>query len=133
VSAQIRGSLNDIQDRFRSLLLYRYAKSSLLPAHRILAWEEVKAMMPALTAYAEELFTDNPYQETPLLRGIFFSSALRTDADRQSRAFPALADLMRGLLRTQENAAGFFLRDFFSQVLPPDRNLNRPLRHAPQN
>jgi type VI secretion system protein ImpL len=128
VGVQIRGSLDDILDKFRSLFLYRCGKTSLLPAHRRLAWEEVKAMMLALAVYAEELFTDNPYQETPLLRGIFFSSALRTDADRKSRAFPGLADLMRGLLRTQENAAGFFLRDFFSRVLPPDRNLNRPIQ-----
>jgi type VI secretion system protein ImpL len=128
VGAQIRNTLDDIQDGFRSLFLYRCGKTSLLPAHRILAWEEIKAMMPALAVYADELFADNPYQETPLLRGIFFSSALRTDADRQSRAFPGLADLMRGLLRTQENSAGFFLRDFFSLVLPPDRNLNRPIR-----
>ncbi|MDR2745017.1 MAG: hypothetical protein LBB66_07500, partial [Desulfovibrio sp.] len=128
VGVQIRRSLDDIQDKFRSFFLYRYGKTSLLPAHRILAWEEAKAMMLALAVYAEELFADNPYQETPLLRGIFFSSALRTDADRQSRAFPGLAALMRGLLRTQENAAGFFLRDFFSLVLPPDRNLNRPIQ-----
>ncbi|MDR2055482.1 MAG: hypothetical protein LBQ10_06395 [Desulfovibrio sp.] len=128
VGVQIRRSLDNIQDKFRSLFLYRHGASSPPSAHHILAWEEIKAMMPALAAYAEELFADNPYQETPLLRGIFFSSALRTDADRQSHAFPGLAGLMRGLLRTQENAAGFFLRDFFSHVLPPDRNLNRPIQ-----
>jgi type VI secretion system protein ImpL len=34
---------------------------------------------------------------------------------------------MRGLFRIQENAAGFFLHDFFRYVLPEDRNVNRPV------
>ncbi|MDR1777094.1 MAG: hypothetical protein LBR31_04610 [Desulfovibrio sp.] len=125
VGVQIRQALDDIQDKFRSLCLYRRDDSP--QPHRIFAWEEFRTMMPALAAYAEEIFAENPYQETPLLRGIFFSSALRNDDERPGRAFPALSELMRGIFRTRENAAGFFLGDFFSRVLPVDRNLNRPI------
>jgi type VI secretion system protein ImpL len=127
VSAQIDKALDDIRDKFRSLCLYSRGSSAEAVPHRILAWEELKAMMPALTAYAEELFAENPYQETPLLRGIFFSSALRTDAERQCRAFPGLSALVGGIAPARDNAGGFFLRDFFRRVLPADRNLNRPI------
>jgi type VI secretion system protein ImpL len=125
VDVQIQKTLNKFLERFRSLCLF--SPEDAPQPQRLLAWEEVKAMMPALAAYAGELFAENPYQEAPLLRGIFFSSALRTDAERPSRAFPGLSGVVRGIFRTRENAAGFFLYDFFSRVLPPDRNLNRPV------
>jgi type VI secretion system protein ImpL len=128
VGVQVQKALDDILDAFRSLCLHSYRdEATAAEPHRLLAWEEFKIMSPAIVAYAEELFAQNPYQETPLLRGIFFSSALRTDTERQSRAFPGLAGLLRGIFPIQENAAGFFLHDFFSRVLPADRNLNRPV------
>ncbi|MDR2801392.1 MAG: hypothetical protein LBB52_09080, partial [Desulfovibrio sp.] len=128
VGVQVQNALDDILETFRSLCLYGYsADAAVAGPDRLLAWEELKTMSPAIVAYAEELFAQNPYQESPLLRGIFFSSALRTDAERQSRAFPGLAGLMRGIFPVQENAVGFFLNDFFSRVLPADRNLNRPV------
>ncbi|MDR1360106.1 MAG: hypothetical protein LBJ82_03905, partial [Deltaproteobacteria bacterium] len=125
VAARIRKALDDVLEQLRLLCLYR--QEAQPQPHRLLAWEECKSMMPALAAYGEELFAENPYQETPLLRGIFFSSALRTGAERTSRAFPGLAGLMRGLFRAKESAAGFFLHDFFGRLLPLDRNLNRPV------
>jgi type VI secretion system protein ImpL len=124
VAVQIKKALGDILDHFRSLCLFSHMGP---PApHGILAWEEIKSVMPALNAFAEELFTENPYQETPLLRGIFFSSALRSGAERQSRAFPTLDALVRRLLKIRESG-GVFLHDFFSRILPDDRNLNVPI------
>ncbi|MDR2075872.1 MAG: hypothetical protein LBP61_02920 [Desulfovibrio sp.] len=127
VGVQIQKALDDILRQFRSLCLFAREESPEAQPHRLLAWEEFKVMAPALAAYAGELFGENPYQETPLLRGIFFSSALRTDAEGHSRAFPGLSGLMRGLFHTRESASGFFLHDFFSRVLPEDRNRNRPV------
>jgi type VI secretion system protein ImpL len=127
VSVQIERALDRILEGFRSLCLYTRGKTLQPQPHHILAWEELKAARPALTAYAEELFAENPYQETPLLRGIFFSSALRADAQGQSRAFPGLDAIIRRLFRVRENVGGLFLHDFFSRVLPADRNLNNPI------
>ena len=124
VAVQIKKALGDILDQFRSLCLFSHADSPM--PHGILAWEEIKSVMPALSAFAEELFTENPYQETPLLRGIFFSSALRSGAERQSRAFPKLDALARRLLKIRESS-GVFLHDFFRRILPDDRYLNTPI------
>ncbi|MDR1686148.1 MAG: hypothetical protein LBR82_06890 [Desulfovibrio sp.] len=127
VSVQIERAWQDILDHFRRYCLYRENRGQTPEAQRILAWEELKAMTPALQAFAGELFAENPYQETPFLRGIFFSSALRRDGGKHSAAFPRLDTLLRRPRRTPENVRGMFLRDFFAKVLPADRNLYRPI------
>jgi len=128
VDAQIGNALHTLGERLKSFCLYaEHPDAADAPSpHRILAWEELQAMMPALRVYAEELFTANPYQETPLLRGIFLSSALRGQQE-DSRAFPALRDLGRRIFRIRENAGGVFLHGFYGSVLPADRNLHRPI------
>ncbi|MDR2669769.1 MAG: hypothetical protein LBC14_07460 [Desulfovibrio sp.] len=127
VSVQIERAWQEILEHFRRFCLYRETGAQTPEAQRLLAWEELKAMTPALKAFAQELFAENPYQETPFLRGIFFSSALRRDAEKHSAAFPRLDGLVRRYLRTPENVRGMFLRDFFAKVLPGDRNLYRPI------
>ena len=128
VDAQISAALHTLAERLRSFCLYACdpGGDDTPSPHRILAWEELRAMMPALHAYADEVFAANPYQETPLLRGIFFSSAMRGDQG-DSRAFPSLSALGRRVFRIRENAGGVFLHDFFGRVLPADRGLHRPV------
>jgi Uncharacterized protein conserved in bacteria len=128
VEAQIVQATNALTERMRNFFLYSDSSGpEQAPSpHRILAWEELKAMMPALRAYADEVFAANPYQETPLLRGIFFSSALRGQQEG-SRAFPALSALARKVFRVQDSVGGMFLHDFFGKVLPEDRTLHRPI------
>jgi type VI secretion system protein ImpL len=128
VDVQIANALREVEEGLRSFCLYSGSPGmDAAPSpHRILAWEELRAMAPALRAYAEEVFAANPYQETPLLRGIFFSSALRGQQEN-SRAFPALAALARRVFRIRENAGGVFLHDFFGRILPGDRGLHRPV------
>jgi type VI secretion system protein ImpL len=127
VSVQIEQAWQAVLEHFRRFCLYRAGSAQSPEAQRILAWEELRAMTPALKAFAEELFAENPYQETPFLRGIFFSSALRRDAEKHSAAFPHLSGLVRRSLRTPENVRGMFLHDFFAKVLPGDRKLYRPI------
>ncbi len=131
VNVRINNALKAMTERLKNFCLYSDnqtgASSGDAPSpYRILAWEEFRAMMPALRAYAEELFAQNPYQETPLLRGIFFSSALR-DHQKESRAFPGLGSLARRILNIRESVGGVFLHDFFGRVLPADRCLHRPI------
>lgn len=128
VEAQIAHALHTLGDRLRSFCLYagNPGNDGIPSPHRILAWEELRAMLLALRTYADELFAANPYQETPLLRGIFLSSAMRGPQE-DSRAFPALNALGRRVFRIQENVGGVFLHDFFGQVLPADRTLHRPV------
>ena len=128
IDAQIIRAIADLADKVRSFLLFSDRKDTgeASSPHRILSWEELKVMMPALRAYADEVFATNPYQETPLLRGIFFSSALRGPQE-SSRAFPAISALARKVFRIQDNVGGIFLHDFFGHVLPGDRNLHQPI------
>jgi type VI secretion system protein ImpL len=127
VDAQIGNALQALGERLKSFCLYAGNPDGDAPTpHRILAWAELQAMMPALRAYAEEVFASNPYQESPLLRGIFLSSALR-GRQEDSRAFPALRELGRRILRIRENAGGVFLHGFYGSVLPADRSLHRPI------
>lgn len=128
VAAQINSALRALAERLRTFCLYAGTPGvEAIPSpHRILAWEELRAMLPALRVYAEELFAANPYQEPPLLRGIFLSSALRGPQEN-SRAFPALSAPARRALRIRETVGGVFLHDFFSRVLPADRGLHRPI------
>ena len=129
VNVQLVSALKNMAGRWKDFCLYsgRAGEEKKPMPHRILAWEEFRAMLPALRAYAEEVFSQNPYQETPLLRGIFFSSALRDQQD-ESRAFPDLGGLIRRILSSKESTGGVFLHEFFERVLPEDRELHRPIK-----
>ncbi len=87
---------------------------------------EFERLVPGLAMFLEAVFAENPYQETPLLRGLYFSSALRRHSP--------VSDFLEatGIEAPQEAAsspqAGFFLKDFFAAILPRDRNLFSPLR-----
>jgi type VI secretion system protein ImpL len=82
-------------------------------------------LRPGLAEYAKAIFEENPYQEKPLLRGVFFSSARQT-------AQPAAPFLNTPILSTQPAPAqdedrGLFLRDLFARILPNDRHLYTPI------
>ena len=86
---------------------------------------EFMNLKPGLASYVQSLFGDDIYQATPLFRGVYFSSACR-------KGTPASEFLeTTGIQYKNENAldrnTGFFLRNFFSAVLPKDRNIFSPL------
>lgn len=124
----IQQAVESLQERLKKFFLYADPiPTEEATPHRLLAWEEFRAMMPALTTYAKELFSSNPYQETPLFRGIFLSSARRTQKQKQT-AFPALKHLLASVFKSKTEAlGGIFLKDFFREVLPFDRALNAPI------
>ncbi len=126
IDVQIDHALNNMTQRLQSICLYKENTAENYSPHRLLAWEELHAMFPALKTYAIEVFASNPYQETPLLRGIFFSSALRTTQEK-SYAFPTLSHFVRRVFSLQERVGGIFLHNFFNSILPKDRKLYRPI------
>ncbi len=67
----------------------------------------LKEMKSRLTAFADGVFQENPFQETPDLRGLYFSGVLHPEAEAEDG----------------ETRQGVFLQDFFTRVLPADRNL----------
>jgi type VI secretion system protein ImpL len=86
--------------------------------------EEFEKLEPGLNAFLRGAFQENPYQESPLLRGIYFSSG-RQEGTPYSHFLNAMGliaekDVLPGTNR------GLFLHDFFSRILPADRGLFAP-------
>ena len=92
--------------------------------------EALKSIHPKLSRFVESAFQQTPYQETPMLRGIFFSSG-----KQEGTPFSQLLGEL-GLIQEQqalpETEKGLFLHDFFSQILPADRYLFQPTQHSNQ-
>jgi type VI secretion system protein ImpL len=110
----------------RLLLLNKTRERSAASAMLIFP-EEFERLQDPLTVFVGGAFQENAYQETPLLRGIFFSSG-RQEGTPFSHFLGAL-----GLIREREvlggTNKGLFLHDFFAKILPTDRHLFRPTQH----
>ncbi len=126
VAGFIARALGTIGERLRTLrllLLHRPGKGGLDP-EMLLFPEEFERLEPGLSAFMQGAFQENPYQETPLLRGVFFSSG-RQEGTPYSHF---LKDL--GLIEAREvlpgTDKGLFLHDFFAEILPRERGLFAP-------
>jgi len=93
-------------------------------ANLLLFPEEFQRLKSGLKAFMHGAFAENPYQETPLLKGIYFSSG-RQEGTPYSHFLHSL-----GLIKEKEilpgTNRGLFLHDFFSKILPQDRSLIFP-------
>ena len=132
--AFIEDAVRQIGDRLRNhrLLLLHYTGS------RRLGFDDTGKMNPELFLFPEEFenlksglktfvaaaFQENPYQETPSLRGIYFSSG-RQEGSPYSHFLNALGLIGRKEILPATNK-GLFLHDFFSSILPGDRRLFTP-------
>jgi hypothetical protein len=83
--------------------------------------EEMRALSPALLAFAEPLFGPAPKYYTPSFRGVFFCSAQQLGAP---------VSLLRRQLHVSENTTPqeekrtpYFLHDLFLEIIPRDRGL----------
>ncbi|MFH0730425.1 MAG: type VI secretion protein IcmF/TssM N-terminal domain-containing protein [Pseudomonadota bacterium] len=92
--------------------------------------EEFERLQTGLFAFTRGAFQENPYQETPILRGMFFSSG-RQEGSPFSHFLKSL-----GLIGDRDvlpgTSKGMFLFDFFSKILPGDRGLFAPTIRAVQ-
>lgn len=92
--------------------------------------EEFENLKSGLQAFMSGAFKENPYQETPILRGLFFSSG-RQEGSPYSHFLSAL-----GLIGEKEvlpgTNKGLFLHDLFAKILPKDRGLFAPTKRALQ-
>jgi type VI secretion system protein ImpL len=112
----------------RLLQLHQPPASGSAATGALLFPEEFENLRKGLDTFLSGAFIENPYQETPLLRGVFFSSG-RQEGTPYSHFLNAL-----GLIGEKDvlpgTSKGLFLHDFFSQVLPRDRGLFAPTRRA---
>jgi type VI secretion system protein ImpL len=130
VAAFTKNTVASISERLRDLrllLLHRTKAQALDPA-LLLFPEEFEKLEPGLTAFVSGAFEQNPYQETPLLRGLFFSSG-RQEGTPYSHFLKAL-DLIGEKETLPGTSRGLFLHDFFGRILPKDRALFAPTTRA---
>lgn len=123
VSSFSERSFHTVGERLRDLrlLLFHKSDSRKIDPGLLLFPEEFERIKPGFQIFVNSTFQDNPYQETPILRGVFFSSG-RQEGTPYSHFLKSL-----GLIAEREvlpgTNKGLFLHDFFSTILPRDRNL----------
>jgi len=123
-------AINTIGERLRNLriLLLHQPESKGIDPGLLLFPEEFENLKRGLDSFIRGAFKENPYQETPILRGLFFSSG-RQEGTPYSHFLKAL-----GLIGEKEvlpgTSRGLFLHDFFANVLPKDRGLFAPTKRA---
>ena len=110
-------------ERFFDTLIGRLKQLRLLlmdrtatPSPSILEFPaEIDRLRQGLQTFAKTALKENPYQDTPRVRGLYFSSS-------QQMTGPAHSQQLRD--------KGIFLHHFFTRVLPGDRGLLRSLPSA---
>ncbi len=86
---------------------------------------EFERFGPGLFSFLKAVFEENAFQETPLLRGLYFSSARREGSPASE--FLAVTGIEPQAEPEPDQEAGLFLRDFFQSILPEDRNVFSPI------
>ncbi len=90
---------------------------------------EFSRLREGLVAFCKGAFKENPFQELPFLRGIYFCSGRQEGHPVNSEA-NILGKISAPELPGTGN--GFFLYDFFAKILPSDRSLYSMTRTARQ-
>jgi type VI secretion system protein ImpL len=132
IQAFINKTFHNLGDRLRHmrLLLLNKVKGRSRASAMLLFPEEFEKLKTPLTAFIQGALEENPYQETPLLRGLYFSSG-RQEGTPFSNFLKAL-----NLIQKQDVLAGtnkgLFLHDLFDKILPRDRRIFTPTQHMVQ-
>jgi len=130
VESFVDDAVRTIDERLRNLrlqLLHSTEKADFDSA-LLLFPEEFAKVREGLVSFMTSAFRDNPYQETPALRGLFFSSGRQEGQPRSH--FTATLEHAEVASPLPGTSKGLFLHDFFAAVLPRDRALLTPTRRA---
>ncbi|MFN2199348.1 MAG: type VI secretion protein IcmF/TssM N-terminal domain-containing protein, partial [Anaerolineales bacterium] len=121
-----------VGDRLRDLrlLLLNKVKEAGSATAMLLFPEEFEKLKEPLAGFIAGAFQENPYQESPLLRGLFFSSG-RQEGTPFSHFLNALG-LIQGRRVLSGTSKGLFLHDLFARILPSDRRLFTPTQYMAQ-
>jgi type VI secretion system protein ImpL len=130
VAGFLERSIAGIGERLRHLrlLLLNQPGSGSAAAGYLLFPEEFEGLKKGLEPFVKTAFQENPYQDTPILRGLYFSSG-RQEGTPYSHFLQAM-----GLIGEKEvlpgTSKGLFLHDFFATILPRDKGLFAPTSRA---
>lgn len=88
--------------------------------------QQLEVMRPNLQEYVHQLFLENVFKDTPLLRGVYFTSGTQEGRpiDRvMSRMAEAFNQPLVQLPEPRVESKSYFLRDMFSQVVFKDADV----------
>ncbi len=132
VASFLDQAFSAIGERLRNLrvfLLHQTASKAVDPG-LLLFPEEFDHLRQGLGSFIDGAFRETRYQETPVLRGLFFSSG-RQEGSPFSHFLQAL-----GLIGERDvlpgTDKGLFLHDFFAGILPKDKGLLAPTQRTLQ-
>ncbi len=115
-------AFGSIGERLRSLRLALAAQNPDAGPELLLFPNELEQLRSPLQAFLNHCLGENPYLESPFLRGLFFSSG-QQEGGAVSRVLP---EILPPVAAHPGTHAGLFLHDFFARILPRDRHIGRP-------
>ncbi|HTP94255.1 MAG TPA: type VI secretion protein IcmF/TssM N-terminal domain-containing protein [Burkholderiales bacterium] len=121
-------AFTSVAERLHDLRLVITREVENTSAGLLLFPNEFERLRPLLEQFFQAAFGEDSYMETPMLRGLFFTSA-RQGGGVESFVLKDtnLPDQTVMLMNREQS---LFLRDVFSKVIPHDRWLFQPLRQA---
>ncbi|MEN6466456.1 MAG: type VI secretion protein IcmF/TssM N-terminal domain-containing protein [Syntrophaceae bacterium] len=116
-------SFDELSVRLKDLRLLHANTSGGAPVPGQLIFpNEFDQLKPGLEIFARAVLEENPYQQTPLFRGIYYSSARQV-----STPLSVACRRIRPVEHKDRKDRGFFLKEIFRNILPSDRSLFSPL------
>lgn len=115
-------AFHSIGERLRALRVDLMSRNAGATPPLLLFPNELEQLKPGLQLFLKACFADNPYFETPFLRGLFFSSA----EQEGGAVSKTMGELLPPVPRHANTHDGLFLRHFFSRILPQDRDIALP-------
>jgi type VI secretion system protein ImpL len=119
-------TMASVAERLKDIRLKLMELSGEINPGLIVFPDELERLKPGLKNFLVGAFHENPYQETPMLRGVFFASGRQSGA-LHSQLLDGLESLEGRDQTLPDTNKGLFLSDFFSLILPKDRNLFSPI------
>ncbi len=120
-------TINSVTERLKDLRLLLLDRAGAKDPEVMVFPEELRTLRPGIAAFIRGAFQDNPYQETPLLRGIYFASG-RQEGNVSSGFLKSTGVDTQVEEELPGTNRGLFLQDFFSKILPADRYLFTPVK-----
>lgn len=132
IAVLVDKTITTLVDKLKDIRLILSNKEEVRDRHYVdpevlLFPDELARLHKGLMAFCKGAFKDNPFQELPPLRGVYFCSGQQSGRPLSSRA-EATSNL--GAQELPGTGNGFFLHDFFAKILPVDRALYSPTRRA---
>lgn len=132
IAAFVNKTVDTITEKLKDIRLILANKEKVKARHYVepevlLFPNEFSRLRNGLVTFCKGAFKDNPFQELPFLRGIYFCSGRQEGRPVSSQA-EGLGKI--GTSELPGTGNGFFLFDFFAKILPSDRSLYSMTRTA---